>query len=120
RLAHRSYEALRQRIGLQFHLEPLTLEETAEYLDHRLTMAGGRPGLFLPAAVEGVYRYSGGVPRKINQAASLALLEGFGREAAWIGPEIIEAVVPELELSPRKSVPRRKYGPGRDSQKSQG
>lgn len=99
RLAHRSYEPLRQRIGMQYHLEPLTLEETAGYLAHRLEVAGGFPDLFLPAAVEGVFRYSGGIPRKINQAASFALLEGFGREAARIGPEIIEAVMPELVLT---------------------
>lgn len=100
RLAHRAYEPLRQRIGMQFDLGPLAAEETREYLDWRLQVAGGRPGLFLPGAVERIHAYSGGIPRKINHAASLALLEGFGRETSRIGVEIMDAVMPELELTP--------------------
>lgn len=99
RLAHRAYEPLRQRIGMQYDLQPLSLEETAEYLDYRIRIAGGTPGLFLAGAVERIYRYSGGIPRKINHAASLALLEGFGREVRRIGPEILDSVMPELEMS---------------------
>jgi general secretion pathway protein A len=100
RLSHHAYEPLRQRIGMQFSLTPLTLEETGEYLDWRLSVVGGPPGLFHPEAIEGIYRYARGIPRKINHAASLALLEGFGRETANIGAEIIEAIMPELELTP--------------------
>jgi len=98
RLMHRVYEPLRQRIGMQYNLQPLNLEETAAYLDHRVIVAGGEPGLFLPGAVERIFRYSGGIPRKINHAASLALLEGFGRELRRIGPEILDAVMVELDL----------------------
>nr|WP_298036828.1 AAA family ATPase [uncultured Desulfuromonas sp.] len=98
RLAHRVYEPLRQRIGMQFDIKPLTLDETGDYLDHRLQVAGGEPGLFLPGAVGRIFDYSGGIPRKINHAASLALLEGFGREAHRIGPEVMDAVMGELNL----------------------
>lgn len=100
RLAHRAYEPLRQRIGMQYDLKPLTLKETAEYLDFRVNIAGGQPGIFLSGAVEALYEYSSGIPRKINHAASLALLEGFGREARKIGSEVMEAVMSELYLVP--------------------
>lgn len=99
RLAHRAYEPLRQRIGMQYDLKPLTREETAVYLDFRLGVAGGEKGLFLPGAVDRIYRFAGGIPRKINHAASLALLEGFGREARRIGPEIVDSVMNELDLA---------------------
>lgn len=98
RLAHRAYEPLRQRVGMQYDLRPLSLQETAEYLDFRLETAGGQSGLFVPQAIERIFEYSGGIPRKINHAASLALLEGFGREAAVIGGEILDAVMEELVL----------------------
>lgn len=98
RLAHRAYEPLRQRVGMQFDLKSLSLEETADYLDFRLTTAGGQPGLFAQGAVERIYEYSGGIPRKINHAASLALLEGFGREVPVIGPDVLDAVMEELIL----------------------
>lgn len=98
RLAHHAYEPLRQRIGMQYALKPLTLAETGEYLDFRLTVAGGESGLFSPEAVELLYRFSSGVPRRINHIASLALLEGFGRESRRIGPEILDAILSELNL----------------------
>lgn len=98
RLAHHAYEPLRQRIGMQYALKPLSQIETGEYLDFRLAVAGGEPGLFLPEAVDLLYRFSAGVPRRINHIASLALLEGFGREARQIGPEILEAILSELNF----------------------
>jgi len=100
RLAHRAYEPLRQRVGMQFNLGPLTLEETADYLEHRIRVAGGPPGIFAAGAVEQIFHYSGGIPRKINHAATLALLEGFGREARRIDREVMAAVMMELDLSP--------------------
>lgn len=96
RLRHRAYEPLRQRIGMQFELTPLSREETSEYLDFRIVSAGGRPGLFSEGAVDAVYSYSNGTPRMINHAASLALLECFGRGEARIEQNVIDSVMLEL------------------------
>jgi type II secretory pathway predicted ATPase ExeA len=96
RLQHRSYEPLRQRIGMQYELLPLGRDETAEYLDFRVIRAGGPAGLFADDAVELIHTCSAGIPRRINHAASLALLEGFGREARLIDRRIVEAVMLEL------------------------
>lgn len=100
RLKHRAYEPLRQRIGMQYDLRPLDCGEVAEYLDFRIVTAGGAPGLFSAGAMDLLYRYSRGIPRKINHAASLALLEGFGREARMIDEAILENVMLELEALP--------------------
>lgn len=97
RLRHRAYEPLRQRIGMQYDLKPLNLEETAEYLDFRVIKAGGRPGLFSSVAVEAIYAYSTGIPRMINHAASLALLECFGRGEDKVDEVVMEAVMLELD-----------------------
>src|SRR5512136_794825 len=83
-LANPVYEPLKQRITMNYHLSPLNLEETLEYLDFRIEVAGGSAGLFTPDAVQRIYEFSGGVPRKINVIATNALLEGFGRDTAWI------------------------------------
>lgn len=103
RLRHRAYEPLRQRIGMQYNLQPLSLAETAEYLDFRLVRAGGRPGLFDEKAVEDIYHYSGGVPRMINHAASLALLECFGQGGDGVNGDVMAAVMLELEHTLRRS-----------------
>ncbi|TGU73926.1 AAA family ATPase [Geomonas terrae] len=95
-LASPVYEPFRQRISLTFHLAPLGLEETLEYLDFRVVAAGGEPGLFSPDAVQRIYELSGGVPRRINAVATNALLIGYGRDAAWIDAAIIEETAAEL------------------------
>jgi len=97
RLAHPVYEPLRQRIGIQFSLRPLLVAEVGEYLTHRLACAGGRRDLFTADAVSVIATVSGGIPRRINQLASLALLEGFGRGLEQIDVAVIDAVSDELE-----------------------
>jgi type II secretory pathway predicted ATPase ExeA len=94
-LASPVYEPFRQRIALSYHLSPLSLEETQEYLDFRMVAAGGEAGLFSPDAVQRIYELSGGVPRRINAVATNALLVGFGQDAAWIDASIISECVEE-------------------------
>ena len=97
RLAHSVYEPLRQRIGIQFNLSPLQPDEISDYLGHRLQSAGGRPDLFSAAAMSALGQLSAGIPRRINQLASLALLEGFGREMQQIDETVIRHVAEELD-----------------------
>ena len=71
-------EQVHQRLIAAWQLEPLTPEETAGYVRHRLERAGweGDPS-FEPGVLEIVYRYSQGVPRRINLICSRLLLHGF-------------------------------------------
>jgi general secretion pathway protein A len=98
KLADPVFEPLRQRIGVQYHLAPLDLEETMEYMDFRLKVAGGKPGLFSPEAIQLIHELSGGVPRRINAIATNALLVGYGKDAAWIDDSVIEEVRNELVI----------------------
>jgi len=97
RLNAKYYHALRQRIGMQFHLRPVNADETRAYVQHRLRVAGRDAPLFEEEAMALLFEYSGGVPRRLNIIAANALVEGFGREAVTIGPEIIESVVKDSE-----------------------
>ncbi len=97
RLARKPYRALQQRIGLRFHLGPLDEEETAEYVSHRLRIAGRQTPLFEDGALALLYKHSRGVPRTINIIAGNALLEGFGRDAATISEAIVKDVVEEMK-----------------------
>jgi len=97
RLAHQVYEPLRQRIGIQFVLQPLQPEEVGAYLQQRLQSAGGRTDLFDSEAVQLIAGFSAGIPRRINQLASLALLEGFGRGSARIDASVVSNVAAELD-----------------------
>lgn len=92
------FEPLRQRIALHYHLQPLSLEETMEYLDFRLEIAGGVPGLFTPDAVQKIFELTGGVPRRINSMATNALLVAYGSDAALIDSAIIDEIKDELMM----------------------
>ena len=81
---------------MQFELTPLSQAEISEYLDFRMVTAGGKPGLFSEEAVAALYSYSNGTPRMINHAASLALLECFGRGETRIEQSVVDAVMLEL------------------------
>lgn len=89
-------EPLRQRIALQYHLQPLSLEETMEYLDFRVIAAGGVAGLFTPDALQAIHELSDGVPRRINALATNALLVAYGADAAMVDAAIVHEIRDEV------------------------
>jgi len=98
RLRHRAYRALTQRIGAQFHLVPLTEEDTLSYLRHRLGIAGAPPSLIRDDAARLLHRASRGLPRVLNQLATDALIEGMARERTTVDLEVVEAVVRDRDF----------------------
>ena len=72
---------LRQRITATYHLGPLDVMETREYIQHRLYKVGwkGDPVLSVDAYFE-IYKFSGGIPRKINSLCDRLFLLGFLEE----------------------------------------
>lgn len=91
-----SMRQVQQRIAMSVHLQRLTLNETAEYIQHRLRIAGGTGGLFPPNCVELVYRETAGSPRVINQLCDSALLFAFGRRCLQVTPEIVQDAIASL------------------------
>ena len=85
-----------ERIGVKCLLRPLTADETAAYVSHRLRAAGAAREIFTAPAVAALHQLSGGNPRRINRLCDLALLVGFAEERGELGPEQIEAVANEL------------------------
>lgn len=81
-LAQPELRQLRQRILVHSELRPLTLSDLTHYVQHRLTLAGsqGRP-YFTRWALRAIHRYSGGIPRIINNLADKSLLSAFIRES---------------------------------------
>ena len=79
RLEKKAFRPLTQRIGADFHLRGLAAAEAADYVRHRLAVAGGAPDLFSPAAIERLHQASAGIPRVLNHLATQALLEARAR-----------------------------------------
>jgi general secretion pathway protein A len=89
--------ALQQRIALRAKLYPLTLDETRQYLDRRLQVAGANGNrIFDDKAIEAIYQYSDGVPRVINVLCEYALISAFADQQKTISASIIETVAREF------------------------
>lgn len=89
----RGYKQLDQRIAIRYHLNPLGFAETADYIAFRLNKAGLGKNVFDAQALEDIYQYSEGVPRKINNVCDIALLIGFSIKAEHIDADIIHKVI---------------------------
>ena len=102
---------LRQRIGSVIRLEPFGLQETAEYIQHRLRAAGhlGAP-LFSPEAYELIAQSSHGIPRNINTICFQALSLGVALQVRRIGPEILREVIADSDFAARP-LPRPRFRP---------
>ncbi|MBU0992214.1 MAG: OmpA family protein [Proteobacteria bacterium] len=94
--------AIRQRISLNYHINPLVEHETELYVKHRLMIAGARQPIFDAGAVRTIYYYTKGFPRLINILCDHALLTAYVRERKTIGDDIIKECVDELRITPAK------------------
>ena len=91
RLRHPALRQLARRVALHCHLPPLDRDETRDYIRFRLARAG-RNGIFTTAALEKLYDYTHGVPRRINAWCDLALVAGFAEGLPEIDGEFIAFV----------------------------
>ena len=99
-LAEPRFRPLKQRITVRYHLRPLRLKETKEYIQYRLKRARSRNlSIFDHGAIREIYRYSKGIPRLINIVCDNALLTGFSLDQTRIGKNIIRDIVVDLEGS---------------------
>lgn len=104
-MARPELRQLDQRITARYHLAPLTAEETAQYVRHRLEVAGAAEPLFTPAALARVHRLSGGVPRLVNVLCDRALLAAYARGERRVGRKLVAKAAAEVRgagASPRR------------------
>lgn len=98
RLARPDLRQLRQRITVRYHIPPLTLEDTAMYIKHRLWVAGSDGSVvFDPSAVREIHKYSKGGPRLINAVSDNALLAGYVARLRVIDARCAEKAIQQLE-----------------------
>lgn len=98
KLADPRLEQLRQRVIAMHHLAPMEADEIEPYLLHRLSCVGwrGRPR-FTNDALAAMYRWSGGVPRRLNQLAGRVMLFGAVEQIDSFSGEDLAAVIADLD-----------------------
>jgi len=92
----RRQSSLYERLAFVCAVQPLSADETAEYVQFRLEAAGGSRDIFDAAALESIYQLSQGLPRRINRLCDFALLVGYADQLERISPAEVQAVAAEL------------------------
>jgi len=89
---------LRQRIALRCRTAPLTLEETRNYIEARLRVAGGSGALvFHPEAVEALLLYSHGLPRVLNALCEQSLMRAAREKIRPVPGRMVGEAAHELQ-----------------------
>ena len=90
--------AIRQRIAINYHLKPLTKNDTKDYLRHRLKIAGTERKIFKADALPEIMFFSKGYPRLINSICDHSLLTGYVKGVHEIDAKIVKECSKELLL----------------------
>jgi type II secretory pathway predicted ATPase ExeA len=90
---------LRQRIALRCRTRPLSLEDSHAYIQERLRLAGcvGK-SVFVPEAVDAVFRYAQGIARVTNLVCEHALISAYAAHSRQVTADIVHDVARDLEL----------------------
>jgi general secretion pathway protein A len=103
-LGREDLRQLAQRITGRYHLDPLSRQETAAYVRHRMRVAGATADIFTRGALREVYNVTRGIPRVINIICDRALLGAYTQDLHQVPAALVRragAEVFDQNLSPR-------------------
>ena len=90
---------LDQRVSIRYQLRPLSRDEVAFYVPHRLTVAGGSSSVtFAPKALDVVHRRTGGIPRLVNLVCDRSLLAAYASRINEVTSDMVYQAAANLEL----------------------
>ena len=90
-------QPLKERISIKFKLEPLDIQNTLNYVVHRLKWAGATRGIFSREAIQALYEFAEGLPLRINNLCDRCLLLGLMRQARIVDSRIVHDAIEDLE-----------------------
>jgi type II secretory pathway predicted ATPase ExeA len=104
RLRRPVFDSFYQRISIKINLQPLSSQDTHQFILHVLKNASGSSNhvssnnehLFTPQAIELIFKRSGGIPRMITTIMEQALIYGSAQKLTTIDEEVIYKIEPEL------------------------
>ena len=87
---------LEQRVTARYHLLPLSLKDSIEYVKHRLDVAGLKDEVFTYPLLKKIHKITGGIPRKINLLCDRAMLGAYVQNQRYIDRKILERAASEV------------------------
>jgi Type II secretory pathway, component ExeA (predicted ATPase) len=91
---------LNERITVRYDLKPLSLLEVLEYIQYRLMVAQGPGSLkFTKGAFNLIYKFSEGIPRRINALCDRSLLIAYTKNTSKIDRKIVKLAVHDIGIN---------------------
>jgi general secretion pathway protein A len=96
-LASPALKQLDERIMVRYDLKPLDRKDVQGYVEHRLVVAGGRGNVrFTNGAIEAIYAYSQGNPRRINGVCDRALLIAYSKDEFTVSKKTVQKATEDI------------------------
>ncbi len=109
-LKKKEMRQLSQRISVQYHLAPMDFQDTVDYVNHRIQVAGVRAGvIFSPSAMKRVYRFSRGLPRRTNVVCDRALLAGYAKNKTVLNSRTVSAGIRDMKKNMASEMRGRRF-----------
>lgn len=105
-LGHPRLESLNQRIASRCYLKPLTSEETARYIRHKVEICGAAlSNVFTEDSVRALHRATDGIPRLIDQLADHSLCVACEQGQRPVSITLVERAWSDLQQLPPPWLP---------------
>jgi len=88
-----SYAAIRQRIDIQCSTCHLDRAQSQDYIKAHLSFAGCQREIFSEAAIDDIFKFSGGISRLINKACTNSLIYGAQNRKNIIDDRMVKLVI---------------------------
>ena len=109
-LSRRDMRQVNQRVAMRTRLAPLSLNESVEYIEHRLLASGAEelPQIMSLSAAWRIAEAADGIPRAINILADNVLIAGLGAGQRPVGGMLAEGALREFIGKAGRPVHRRR------------
>ena len=100
-----SLRQIGQRVSVNYFVSPLDYEETVAYIQHRISISSaGPPVRFDQAAIRPIYKFTKGIPRKINIACDRILTAAYKYRERTITKKTVKDVLQQWQKGPDLSL----------------
>lgn len=96
--------SLKDRIAVIGALDALDRENTAGLIKHRLRVSGCDTEIFSQEAIDEIYQYTNGFPRRISVVCENVLILGFAKRENPISKETVLDVISDFERNPKGQI----------------
>lgn len=94
-----------QRVTATYHLDPMDIAITRQYIRHRLEHVGGTGNEISPQAIRLIFETSQGIPRMVNKICDLALVYTASADHQTVSVTIVKELIRDGIILPTRPLP---------------